>query len=628
MKKAKIFKAAAALCACSLLSVSVAACTPHSPHSHEFGNWTTVKEATCTENGLKKRECACGKQEEQIITAAGHKSGEWLHTEASHYKLCSVCGESFAEETHSFNNGVCGVCGYEEKKQATLSFALTADGTGYAVTGAEGDMVIIPQTHENLPVTEIAEQAFKSSEIVSVVISSSVKKIGKQAFSKCMQLKKIEIPATVEETGEYICWASGVEEAVIDCNLGSGAFYQCKNLVNVTFGSGVTELSDYQFQQCSALTEVEIPESVTSCGVTVFSKSGLQRVVVSGDLTGGVPLDTKSIFQNCTDLVEARFTATAAKYSYYAFDTCQSLERYVLEEDYPHYKSVEGIIYSNDMTVCVKAPHGIAGNIVIPEGVTKLSGEQPFRDCKNLTGITLPSTLTKIENACFYGSGVTSINIPDGVTEIGAAIFSGCGELKTVHIGAGVKSIGRRAFADCPLLESVTVSSKNETFKSVDGCVVSRYGTDNCTLVLPDAFNRIPACVKRIGEYAFSGRSLISVNIPAGITVIERGAFDGCTELANVTLPSGLSTIESYAFKGCTALQSLTVPSSVTYISCWAFQNCTALSSVTFENKNGWTATKNNSPSSSAVSLNLSSPTDNATYLTETYYDCHWRRQA
>ncbi len=92
----------------------------------------------------------------------------------------------------------------------------------------------------------------------------------------------------------------------------------------------------------------------------------------------------------------------------------------------------------------------------------------------------------------------------------------------------------------------------------------------------------IPGGVSSIGSEAFHMcSSLISINIPKGVTEIPYYAFDACTSLTTVVLPEGLTTIGYRAFHGCTLLSSVNIPSSVTYIGHYAFKWNNALKTLT-----------------------------------------------
>ena len=102
-------------------------------------------------------------------------------------------------------------------------------------------------------------------------------------------------------------------------------------------------------------------------------------------------------------------------------------------------------------------------------------GDHAFRNCTELTSITIPDGVMSIGDSAFYGcTGLTSIAIPDSVTSIGDYAFSYCTELTSVTIGSNVASIGRYAFWNCTNLTSVTFEtstgwecSTNSNFSSV-----------------------------------------------------------------------------------------------------------------------------------------------------------------
>jgi len=125
--------------------------------------------------------------------------------------------------------------------------------------------------------------------------------------------------------------------------------------------------------------------------------------------------------------------------------------------------------------------------------------------CSSLTSITIPNGVTEIGNCAFDGcSSLTSINIPDGVTEIGSWAFSGCSSLKSINIPESVTKIVGGAFLHCSSLISVT----------------------------------IPYGVTEIGGFAFYGcSSLTSINIPGGVTEIRNYSFSGCSSLELVIIP-------------------------------------------------------------------------------------------
>lgn len=191
-------------------------------------------------------------------------------------------------------------------------------------------------------------------------------------------------------------------------------------------------------------------------------------------------------------------------------------------------------------------------SITLPETVTQI-GNNAFSGCTGLTGITLPANLTVINYETFSGcTGLTTITIPANVTEIGERAFSGNSKLTTVTLsGSKLRKIGSFAFATCALLTNIN----------------------------------LPATVTEIGQAAFTYcRNLPAITIPANVTVIGENAFYGCVALVNVTFGGGskLEKIEKGAFSGCERLVYIAIPDSVTYLGVGVFEDSINLGTVTF----------------------------------------------
>ena len=154
-------------------------------------------------------------------------------------------------------------------------------------------------------------------------------------------------------------------------------------------------------------------------------------------------------------------------------------------------------------------------------------GDSAFESCSGLTSITLPSGVTEIGKFAFlHCSGLTSITLPSGLTEISSSAFKSCSGLTSLTLPSGLTEIGYSAFKSCSGLTSLT----------------------------------LPSGLTEISSSAFSGCSgLTSITLPSGVTMIFSSAFESCSGLTSIALPSGLTEIGVNAFSGCSGLTSIYV---------------------------------------------------------------------
>ena len=310
--------------------------------------------------------------------------------------------------------------------------------------------------------------------------------------------------------------SSGITYAVT--SIRDTTFYNCTGLTSVTLPNSLTTIGKSAFDQCFGLTgTLTIPNSVTSIGNLAFGYCpGLTSVTIGNSVTS----IGNGAFRNCT---------------------------------------------------------GLTGTLTIPNSVTYI-GNDAFRNCTGLTGtLTIPNSVTSIGDYAFITcSGLTSVSIGDSVTSIGNYAFSNCSGLTSATIGTRVTSIGRGAFKDCIALTTVNFNADSSTFPSN----VSNRVFMNCPITVLNIGNN----VRRIPNHAFYGTPLVSLTIPDSVTSIGMSAFNFCRSLVSLTIGNSVSTIGDSAFFFNDRLSSLTIPNSVTTIGNYAFRRCESMNSVTIGN--------------------------------------------
>lgn len=356
-------------------------------------------------------------------------------------------------------------------KEETKPSQFTYSGTD-SITISKGYLtnndIVIPAYIGNIPVQQIADNAFSSASITSVVIPNTVTSIGKLAFVSCRGLSSITIPDSVT-------------------NIGNNAFDHCSGLTSVTIGNGVERIGDSAFDYCSGLTSITIPDSVTTIGEYAFySCSKLENLIIGSS----VKKIGNFAFQYCSELTNVTIPNNVKTIGDSSFRYCTNLTNVVIEN------GVETIMYG--------AFYGCTNlaDVTLGNNVTSI-GEIAFEGCSSLTSITLPATLSnigvvafnnckKLENIYYNGSvekwcGISGLEyimsdsrtlyiggkqiqghlkINDGVTVIKNSAFA-YSEISAISIPDSVTSIEDNAFSECNRLGTATYAGSEEQWSTV-----------------------------------------------------------------------------------------------------------------------------------------------------------------
>ena len=176
-------------------------------------------------------------------------------------------------------------------------------------------------------------------------------------------------------------------------------------------------------------------------------------------------------------------------------------------------------------------------SVQIGNGVTNI-GYNAFNKCAQLTSVTLPDGLEKISALAFYYcSSLPEIDLPDSLTEVGESAFFACESLQNITIPKNVTNIGRNAFAHCYSLDDITVNEENSQYASEDGVLFDK-----------NKQGLIACPAGKTGQYV----------IPDSVNTITDGFFM-CKGLTGITISKNVNNISGFDFLGCSSLATFTV---------------------------------------------------------------------
>ena len=430
--------------------------------------------------------------------------------------------------------------------------------------------------------TTLQAQNFAADGIAYNIISESEKTV--EVTSGGNYTGKIIIPSTVR----YID-GEGMERKYTVRKIANDAFKNCTGLTSVTIPGSVTNVGTGAFLGCSGLKELYLEDgteelylsysNIVSYATLVgaFSGLSLEKVYIGRDLTYPAnPVDPHGPFQGINTLTSITIGKKVTKIGSKLFYNCQNL----------------------------------TGNITLPDSLVTV-GENAFSGCKSITGLTIGKKAKNIGKNAFAGcSSMKEVTITSNGTTFESSTFKGCSALTKVNISDiadwctmtfqtddsnpmyntnnlyvnnellteliipdDITEIKPRLFFNCSTIESLQIG------KNVETIGVSAF--HNCSgitnLTIPDK-------VRTIGAYAFCGLTKVtSFTIPGNVSVIEDNTFGYMTSLQQIAIEEGITTINGRAFNHCEKLTSITIPNSVTSLGT-AFQYCYKLNNAVLGN--------------------------------------------
>ena len=359
------------------------------------------------------------------------------------------------------------------------------------------------------------------NNIVKITLPSTLKKIGKDGFSYCRNLKEINFPNNPNGNLE----------------IDSEAFSNCESLKNITIKTGVKSIKERAFANCESLESVYLPDGILSMEDNIFSHCNKLKSV-------RLPADLEKIefamFYFCQNLTDIVFPENLKEISSYAFKNCSALK-----------------------------------NLVLPKGLIKISNNA-FESCKELENVDFNEDIKTIDNEAFaYCKNLKSLILPQSLTHIGDSAFTGCSNLKKVVMNNGVINMGESTFGYCHTLEDITLSNslKEIPTKAFYDCFNLK------KIIIPDNVESLKE------DIFFRCHEIQEIILSKNIKKISENSFSHCDGLEKIIIPEGIKEIEVNAFINCFNLEKIYLPTSLEKLDIFAFEYCKKLSSIYLNSK-------------------------------------------
>lgn len=494
---------------------------------------------------------------------------------------------------------------------ATLPDSLVSIGNNafYGCTNLNG--LNIPSN-----VTLIGVNAFYNCiSISTIVLPDSISSLDSTAFTGCSNLKEITLPATFIS----LIPKANLQEIIITSgqNIPERAFYNCSQLTKVVLPKSITNIGNNAFYGCTSLSYLEwnASECISAGSKTypIFANcSNLSTIVFSNDVTT-IPAYA---FYGCNAISSLKIPKNVINIGTDAFAGCANLANIEVESQNNMYAAIDNCLVDKSNKRIIL---GCKNSIIPSNGSVTSIADNAFDGCIGLKNITIPGLISTIGNRAFANcSGLSNVAIENGTTVIGQGAFSGCTSLSSISVPQSIVEIGANTFENCSRLSYVHITDLGNWCKIR---FANQKSNPSGSLYLNQerlTSAIIPSTVSAISAYAFYGHSeLQKITIPTSVTTIGENAFENCTGLADVNIASiekwcGLifqnnksnpltyannlycndklvttlvtastvSKIESYAFYNYSKLRSIDISNGIKAIGDSAFYNCTGLTSI------------------------------------------------
>ena len=370
--------------------------------------------------------------------------------------------------------------GYAEDGSKVRAYSVV----GYNTLGMSDKEVLpadvyVPYSYNDLPVVEIAPNAFDNTKINSITLPKTLLKISDKAFRNS-GVATMNLPASLLSIADNAfigcknLTAPTLEEGSARYSL-NGPYLMDGTVLVRAFGNGtidasVTEIAPNAFNGCGALTEITVPATVATIGHSAFADCPkLVSAVIETPITATV----SRMFDGCRSLIEVTLPDTVTEYAHatfrntgfvtftvpanvqvigtYAFAETERLTNIYFNEGL---KVVGGYAFANATALT---------ELMLPNGTEKIGGTA-CTGCTSLARVRIAPTVTYIGDGAFYGCFfLKSLYIPKSVTYLGGLILYGVEKSTVISIESTFAGASWASNWNCYLIENAQESGKIPT---------------------------------------------------------------------------------------------------------------------------------------------------------------------
>lgn len=405
---------------------------------------------------------------------------------------------------------------------AKITLDDTAGSANYSVvtSGENGEYSMLTDKQFN---AVLVPPAYPAEEGQTITIGEGMSYIGTQAFANNLSLagKTIIIADTVKEIGDYAFAGTGIVKVIIPASvetLGNDIFAYCEDVESVVFMGDISAIPEGMFRGCTALSQIELPDSVTSIGDYAFEGTAIKNITIGRNV---------------------------ASIGSYAFSGNESLSVLTFAAN-SNLQSIENSAFAGTSI----------SQVSLPDSLVSL-GQRAFEGCELLTSVYVSASLEEMGDYAFANcASLTSVTFGDGAQVVGNYAFANVvnGEvvnsnyLAEVELPSTIQSIGNYAFAGNTVIENIDISG----VESVGNYAF--YGTTALTTVTVDE------SLSYVGISAFEDSAVSYIDL-SGIEYFDARSFYG-TAVSDGDLTDAIE-IGNSAFYDCTNLRTLRLPNVV-----------------------------------------------------------------